>query len=236
MNEIPSDPEREEPAAEHLHGEIQHQAVTARIREDVIRGAFANAAIVLCGQFEVVIDFLLRMGKPERVMSRVILPITVAEQFVAALQGSLMNYEQQFGPLPTFRRSPEPDADKNTKANSQDQSAATVGTGQEKTSGDVESARPEDLGQTEKQMAENRPIPALPEIYEDLKIDDELLGGVYANTVLIRNSASEFCFDFVANIYPKSSVNARVFMAAAQVPALANSLNHSCQQYRRRFD
>ena len=41
-----------------------------------------------------------------------------------------------------------------------------------------------------------------------------MLSGRYANAVLIRHSATEFCFDFITNFYPQSAVSARVYIAA----------------------
>jgi len=73
--------------------------------------------------------------------------------------------------------------------------------------------------------------PSIQEIYEQLKLSDDLLGGVYANGVLISHSASEFGFDFIANFYPRPAVTCRVFMSAPQIPGLLATLNSSYQQY-----
>ncbi len=87
------------------------------------------------------------------------------------------------------------------------------------------------------------PLPALPtnpppakpptieEIYDQLKISDEVLSGAYANGALLTHSASEFCFDFVTNFYPKAAVSARVFLSAAQAPVLLSSLVQTWQKY-----
>ncbi len=73
--------------------------------------------------------------------------------------------------------------------------------------------------------------PSIQEIYEQLKLPDELLGGAYANGVMISHTAAEFGFDFIANFYPRSVVTCRVFLSAPQVPGLLSSLNGSFQQY-----
>jgi hypothetical protein len=73
--------------------------------------------------------------------------------------------------------------------------------------------------------------PSIQEIYEQLKLPDELLGGSYANGVLISHSAAEFGFDFIANFYPRSFVTCRVFMSAPQIPGLLATLNSSYQQF-----
>jgi Protein of unknown function (DUF3467) len=73
--------------------------------------------------------------------------------------------------------------------------------------------------------------PSIQEIYDQLKLPDELLGGAYANGVLISHSAAEFAFDFIANFYPRSAVTCRVFMSVPQIPGLLATLTSSYQQY-----
>ena len=73
------------------------------------------------------------------------------------------------------------------------------------------------------------------EIYDDLKIRDELLSGAYANAVMIGHGPHEFSFDFITNFYPHSAVSARVFLAAGQVPRLYDSLRGTWDQLRQRM-
>ena len=73
------------------------------------------------------------------------------------------------------------------------------------------------------------------EIYDDLKLRDEILSGSYANAVMIGHGPHEFSFDFITNFYPHSAVSARVFMAAGQVARLADSLKGAWDQIRHRF-
>lgn len=73
------------------------------------------------------------------------------------------------------------------------------------------------------------------EIYDDLKIRDELLSGSYANAVMIGHGPHEFSFDFITNFYPHSAVSARVFLAAGQVPRLYDSLKGTWDQLRQRW-
>lgn len=73
------------------------------------------------------------------------------------------------------------------------------------------------------------------EVYDDLKIRDELLSGSYANAVMIGHGPHEFSFDFITNFYPNSAVSARVFLAAGQVPRLYDSLKGTWDQLRRRM-
>lgn len=73
------------------------------------------------------------------------------------------------------------------------------------------------------------------EIYDELKIRDELLSGVYANAVMIGHGPHEFSFDFITNFYPHSAVSARVFLAAGQIPRLFDSLKGTWEQLRGRW-
>lgn len=73
------------------------------------------------------------------------------------------------------------------------------------------------------------------EIYDDLKMRDDIHSGSYANAVMIGHGPHEFSFDFITNFYPQSAVSARVFLAAGQVARLAESLRGAWDQIRHRF-
>ncbi|MGV3484875.1 MAG: DUF3467 domain-containing protein [Planctomycetaceae bacterium] len=75
---------------------------------------------------------------------------------------------------------------------------------------------------------ERRPSPQ--EIYDDLKMPDEVLSGAYANGVMIGHGVSEFGLDFLTSFFPQSAVSSRVFLAAGQVPRLLESLVGSMRQ------
>lgn len=77
-----------------------------------------------------------------------------------------------------------------------------------------------------------RPSPQ--EIYDDLKMPDEVLSGTYANGVMIGHGATEFGLDFLTSFFPQSAVSARVFVAAGQVPRLLESLKGAVQQLEQR--
>jgi len=225
MSESHPENEDDSESEKPMHAEFQHRAVTARVREEASKGVFANAAIILSGQHEFVFDFVLRMGKPDRVMSRVILPVPVVAQFIKTLQGSLANFEQQFGSIPEVLKphhsEPKPEHE---QAGEQSPPGSFVG-----------SAGPEStVTESGSGPYPPRKNPSIEEIYDELKLPDEMLGGSYANAVLIRFSASEFCFDFLTNIFPRSSVNERIYMAVPQVKPLLGSMTHSFDQYRRR--
>jgi len=77
-------------------------------------------------------------------------------------------------------------------------------------------------------------VPPISEIYEQMKVPDEVLSGSYCNAVMIAHSPAEFCFDFITSSFPRSVVAARVMMAAAHAPKLLESLKRSYEQYQRR--
>ncbi len=79
---------------------------------------------------------------------------------------------------------------------------------------------------------QRRPTPQ--EIYDDLKLPDEVLSGVYANGVMIGHGASEFGLDFLTSFFPQSAVSARVFVAAGQIPRLLESLRGAVKQLEHR--
>jgi hypothetical protein len=234
MTEPSSDFNPIPPSAGSFHQQVQHQTVTARLPAHLGRGVFANATVVLCGQHEVVVDFLICVGKPEQLTARVVLPVAVAERFVMALQESLHKFQQQFGPRDpeTGQPAPLPHPPAASQA-----SGAVTGTEKVNPSGPVpvQSANANSVENTA--AAEEHPRPSGPginELYGEIKIDDALVGGVYANVVLIRHTATEFCFDFVSSIYPRSVVTARVFMPSPHVQPLLSSLINSIQQHYRR--
>jgi hypothetical protein len=76
--------------------------------------------------------------------------------------------------------------------------------------------------------------PTAQEIYDELKLADDLLPGAYANGVMIGHTPSEFKFDFLTNLFPTSAVSARVFMSVPQVPRLLQSLQSTFQQFQQR--
>jgi Protein of unknown function (DUF3467) len=73
------------------------------------------------------------------------------------------------------------------------------------------------------------------ELYEQLKLQDDVLSGNYANAVMIGHTPSEFCFDFITTFYPRSAVSCRVFMAAPGVPRLLESLKHSFEKFQQKL-
>lgn len=72
------------------------------------------------------------------------------------------------------------------------------------------------------------------EIYDELKIPDELLSGVYANGLMIGHTATEFRLDFLTNLFPHSAVSCRVFLSSPQIPRTIDSLHATLQAFQQR--
>lgn len=90
--------------------EIQHSQIGALVPEKVARGTFSTGAVVLNGQHEFIIDFLLRMTRPHQVAARVVLPPPVVLRMIQALSENLENYKTRFGePKLPDAAQPKPD-------------------------------------------------------------------------------------------------------------------------------
>jgi hypothetical protein len=190
----PDSPRGDQPPAPHgppSGGEgqhVQYSQVGARVPERVSRGTFATGLIVLSGQSEFVLDFVLRLSRPHTLAARVVVPVAAMPGFIGALRENLARYTARFGPPPPM---PKPDP----------------------------ALRP-----------------SIQDVYDDLKIADDMLCGVYAHGLLIGHSPTEFCLDFLTNFYPLSAVSCRVFVASPNVPTIIDSLVSSYEQYRRRLE
>lgn len=223
-----------------IHGRVTHSHRSARIPDHIGSGVMSTGSIVMTGRHEVAIDFLLRLGEPHRVVSRVLLPISVLGQFINALESNVEAFEQNLGPLPDLPQQlePPPPPKQHGPPTASGEPPQPPGT----QTGMVSAGEP-GTHLTDDGLAPERPPeppkepgtpfqPNIDDIYDDLRFPDEMLGGRYANAVLIRHTQAEFCFDFIMNLYPRSSVVARVMMSSQRVRPLLNSLKHSFDQFR----
>lgn len=95
----------------------------------------------------------------------------------------------------------------------------------------------ENLQKYEQQFGAPKPLPppksdrrpSIQEVYQDLKVRDDQLSGVYANMVMIGHSPAEFSLDFITRFFPTAAVSARVYLSASQVPQVLNGLTTSLQ-------
>jgi|LakMenEpi03Aug12_release.lakeMendotaPanAssembly.Ray.scaffolds.fasta_scaffold284960_2 hypothetical protein len=232
-----SEENRPEGPGKGYHEEVQHSPATARIPEKVSPGVFSTGTIVMHGPHEFVIDFLQSLAHPRRVAARVVLPPTVIPPFLGAMQDNFAKYTQMFGPLP---RMPQPrPATPPREAGEGEPGGKPGGTGGGaggSGGGAGQEATPFPLNQpdpTPPKPATPSPMP-ISEVYEHLKLPDEMLSGVYANTVVISHTGAEFCFDFITSFFPRSAVAARIYMACPHVVEFSESLTRSWEQFRSR--
>ena len=211
MNDMQSDSndeDNENPNRENrdvVSQEVQNTHIGALVPEKVASGVFTTGAVVLNGPQEFILDFLLRMSKPQQVAARVVLPPSVVPRFIAALRENLNNYTARFG-NPVMPGTPAHPM-----------------------------CPPATAEAFQQQMQQPQQQGSAQELYEQLKIKDTDLCGVYANAVMIGHTATEFLFDFITTFFPRSVVSARVYMAAPNVPRLLESLTHSFDQFQRKM-
>jgi hypothetical protein len=73
------------------------------------------------------------------------------------------------------------------------------------------------------------------EIYDEIKINDDMLSGVYSNGLMIGHTATEFRLDFLTNLYPHSAVSSRVFLSAPQIPRTIESLSSTFNAFQQKL-
>ncbi len=88
--------------------QVRVQHVSARVPENVSRGAFSTGVIVMTGPTEFILDFIQNIGHPPQVSARVVMPHSTLPQFADALRKNLDIYTQRFGPPPPLPRFPPP--------------------------------------------------------------------------------------------------------------------------------
>ena len=255
-----SSPQQWEGSSTPQSQEVRHSQVSALVPERIGRGVFSTGAVVLQGAHEFIIDFLQRMTSPRQLAARVVLPPAVVARLIAALRENLKNYERNFGrpaalPQPGQSTTPSPSvpsSDSNfiqqpPQIVSQDVSSgqaglvsqppapadAEPGTGSDQTetpSTDQPKQPPQPQSQTQ-QLPQN----TAQELYDQLKLPDEVLSGDYANAVMIGHTQTEFCFDFITTFFPRSVVACRIYLAAPNAARFLDALDHSFEQYQRKL-
>lgn len=216
-----SDPSEESPQEQPQQVRSSH--IGALVPAHVSKGIFSTGVAVLQGNHEFIVDFLLQMQQPQQVAARVVLPPAVVGQFLQALGENITKYENRFGVINLPQAQPE-----NTSTTFQ-QPEPVAG---------VESPAPTESGAGVPAGGGTGtgPMPrhTAEDLYDQLRLPEDVMTGQYANAVMIGHTASEFSFDFIATFYPRSVVVQRVFLAAPNVPRLKDSLAQSFEQFRRR--
>ncbi len=256
MGQLPSPDDRLDPNE-------RSTAVRARVPEHVATGNISTGVIVVTGATEFVLDFVRNLPRPSLVVARIVMPHQVMPQFVDALNSNMQIYRQRFGDLglggPSPKQPPpievtsqsivsannpvpvEPakaavGETKSEGAKSGEVSVGGSGGGVGKPTPPIESESNPTSSTPPQNPASPGPRQQSPqEVYDELKLRDELLSGAYANAVMIGHGPHEFCFDFITNFYPQSAVSCRVFMASGHVGRLYDSLKASWEQLRPRL-
>jgi hypothetical protein len=228
---------------------VQHTSVSARVPEEIGRGVISTAVMVFHTNSEFVIDFLATMVRPPQVVTRLVMSPITFMQLIRGLRTNLEKYEKTFGklsaraPVPQESGpadgSPPAPTDQQTGTQAPQDTGAVAGQPVGGAGGGAPAAPGEATG------AQQSPVPSEPgqptqqpnrieDIYDQLKLPDEMLGGVFSNVAMIRHTGEEFCIDFIANFFPRSVVTSRVYMAAGRIPSLLATMTDSYEQFRRK--
>ena len=219
-------------------------AMRARVPDHVAKGEISTGVIVVTGATEFVLDFVRNLPRPSTIVARVVLPHGVMPQFIEALAKNIELFRQRYGELPgslppaTHQvdplHSPSTQAAPNQPTN-----IPTEAPGTTSIQAGMHASRPPTQPQTQQPANSQTPQPPKrqnpQEIYDELKIKDEILSGTYANAVMIGHGPYEFSFDFITNFYPQSAVSCRVYLASGHIARLLDSLKQSWEQLRPRI-
>lgn len=225
-------------------------AMRARVPDHVAKGDISTGVIVVTGATEFVLDFVRNLPRPSTIVARVVLPHGVMPQFIEALAKNIELFRQRYGELPgslpPATHQVDPLHNPSTHAAGSGQSApnqpSTIPTeapGTTSIQAGMHANRPPTLPQTQQPANAQTPQPPKrqnpQDIYDELKIKDEILSGTYANAVMIGHGPYEFSFDFITNFYPQSAVSCRVYLASGHIARLLDSLKQSWEQLRPRI-
>ncbi|MEZ6132881.1 MAG: DUF3467 domain-containing protein [Planctomycetaceae bacterium] len=121
MSDQPQNPDDQSSDQPHSQ-EVRHSPIGALVPAHVAMGIFSTGAVVLQGQHEFIVDFLLRMQQPQQVAARIVMPPQVVGQFIQALAENIRKHEDRFGEilLPSAPV-PDPNAPKQTAQDLYDQ-------------------------------------------------------------------------------------------------------------------
>lgn len=68
-----------------------------------------------------------------------------------------------------------------------------------------------------------------------IKIVDEVLKGVYANSMMVTHTKEEFMLDFINNFPPEGIVNARVIISPGHLKRVIKALQNNMAEYEKSF-
>jgi len=224
-------------------GSVTLRPVSALVPEQVRRGVFSTGVIAITGNTEFILDFVLSIGTPSILVSRVICTHEALRRIVAAIQRNVATFTGRISAAKSEvrceadQRAPPSVATENRAENSPPPDA--IGTEQfvgvsipvpdDSTPWQALSGvSPEEGGSDlNSRVTKQNPL----DLYDDMTVPDEVQVGVYANGLIIGHTDSEFKLDFVSNMFPKSVVTSRVFMSAPQLVRLLDTLERTLDQF-----
>jgi len=68
-----------------------------------------------------------------------------------------------------------------------------------------------------------------------IKMPDDILGGVYANQMMVSHTREEFVLDFINLFPPTGVVNARVIVSPGHLKRMIRALSDNLSRYEGRF-
>jgi hypothetical protein len=243
MVDEPSSSQPDDPGGHAYFQNFQHTPIGARVPEKIGRGAFATALMVLQTNEIFVLDMLSMASQPQQVVGRIVMTARSFSQFLNALRLNVQHYERELGPLkPRFtppQMGPHAGPGSHAAPGSSGETESTPSGGNSVfagegfgdaggSSGPIEGGlMPEPQGHST-----SSPTGPITELYEQLKFSEDLLGGAFANAVMIRHTPEEFCFDFISSLYPRPVVVCRIFASAGRVPSFIDAMAGSLDRYQ----
>ncbi|HEV8335622.1 MAG TPA: DUF3467 domain-containing protein [Candidatus Polarisedimenticolia bacterium] len=76
----------------------------------------------------------------------------------------------------------------------------------------------------------NQPAPTI-----QVKLTDEILGGVYSNSMQVTHTREEFVLDFMSIFPPAGKVNARVIISPGHMKRIILALQDNLRKYEAQF-
>ncbi len=222
-------------------GTVTLRPVSALVPEQVSRGVFSTGVIAITGNTEFILDFVLVVGTPSTVVSRVICTHEALSRIVAAIRRNVEAFTGRGGGAGSGGQ--EGLAEHGSPASAtragDGHMPDTLGTEQfvgasipvpDDRSGLTASAgvlSGENASDSKSSSSKQNPL----DLYDDIIVPDEVQVGVYANGLIIGHTNSEFKLDFVSNMFPKSVVTSRIFMSAPQLVRLLDTLERTLRQF-----
>ena len=79
----------------------------------------------------------------------------------------------------------------------------------------------------------NQPLPPQQQI--QVKINDEVMKGSYANSMMVMHTKEEFIMDFISLVGNQGIVNARVITSPGHMKRILNALKENVEKYENVF-